>query len=324
MKHFIFTLTLLTVFFSTLFSQNNGLSFQGIARNGDGDALSGQTIKIRFSIGEKDEANPFSEVQSGINTDAFGVFSAIIGSINFTNFDAIDFSKNLMLKVEVALGSGSDFVEISNSQITKVPVAMYAQQSFFPAGMIIPFAGPRANIPVGWLPCEGQILDKKEYSSLFNAIEYAWGNEGGNFRLPDLRGMFLRGVDGTKGLDEDKELRTASNKGGSEGNKVGSIQTDENRRHSHVATTSVAGEHKHIGNRSKSGVDVSGVGVGLVFDNNTYMADTHVWPGNNKINTDDYIPYNAAGNHSHNVGIAETGGKESRPVNAYINYIIKL
>jgi len=75
-----------------------------------------------------------------------------------------------------------------------------------PSGMIAPFAG--ATPPDGWLLCDGSEVSETTYARLFAAIGTTWnlgarqdgtgGNytapSGGNFRLPDLRGTFLRGA----------------------------------------------------------------------------------------------------------------------------------
>lgn len=43
--------------------------------------------------------------------------------------------------------------------------------------------------PVGWLPCEGQILTITQYQALFALIHNTYGGDGKvNFALPDLRG----------------------------------------------------------------------------------------------------------------------------------------
>ena len=73
------------------------------------------------------------------------------------------------------------------------------------AGMITAFAG--SAIPNGWALCNGLPLDKTTYSQLFARIGATWdvgtnpltgaaySAPGGNlFRLPDLRGTFLRGA----------------------------------------------------------------------------------------------------------------------------------
>ena len=56
----------------------------------------------------------------------------------------------------------------------------------------------------------------------------------GTFNVPDLRGRFLRGVDGNAGRDPDAVNRLASKSGGNAGNAVGSSQTDAFQGHGHL------------------------------------------------------------------------------------------
>jgi microcystin-dependent protein len=57
-----------------------------------------------------------------------------------------------------------------------------------------PFLGqivllPYDFTPVGWLPCEGQVLAIPVHLSLFNLLGARYGGDGViNFALPDLRG----------------------------------------------------------------------------------------------------------------------------------------
>jgi len=54
-----------------------------------------------------------------------------------------------------------------------------------PTGTIIMFYGK--NIPVGWLECNGQLIDKKEYPRLCNVIsENNENDENDKIKLPDL------------------------------------------------------------------------------------------------------------------------------------------
>lgn len=76
-----------------------------------------------------------------------------------------------------------------------------------PVGGILPFAGEIA--PEGWLVCNGGEVSRSDYTRLFNVIGTAWGIGDGTstFNLPDLRGLFLRGVDNTAGNDPDALTR---------------------------------------------------------------------------------------------------------------------
>jgi microcystin-dependent protein len=69
-----------------------------------------------------------------------------------------------------------------------------------PVGSIFPFAGPAANIPDGYLLCDGSEQEKTKFLDLFNVIGYTYGNPvtliGRNsFKIPDLRGRFPLGLD---------------------------------------------------------------------------------------------------------------------------------
>ncbi|MCP4136766.1 MAG: hypothetical protein GY754_37700 [bacterium] len=103
-----------------------------------------------------------------------------------------------------------------------------------PVGSIAPFAGPKDKVPGGWLFCDGSSVSRSEYSALFNVITTSWGvgNGSSTFNLPDLRGMFLRGVSDGSGVDPDSGLRTNPN-GGNSGDAVGSYQDDVFKEHSH-------------------------------------------------------------------------------------------
>lgn len=100
-----------------------------------------------------------------------------------------------------------------------------------PAGSIMAYGG--ATPPDGWLLCDGTTVSSSKYPELFAAIGTNWGDGGsGSFNLPDLRGMFLRGIDGTAGNDPNKTTRTSKN-GSNSGNRIGSYQDDQFQGHHH-------------------------------------------------------------------------------------------
>ena len=155
-----------------------------------------------------------------------------------------------------------------------------------PPGTIIAFGG--SVTPTGWLVCDGSTVSRVTYANLFNSLVTSWGSGDGvtTFHLPDLRGRFLRGVDGTANNDPDKATRTACNVGGNVGNNVGSIQAD------------VYGSHSHSGNIMMGGNSVDMNGLNFTTSNMNM-------PGPN------------------NPGTMPSGGNETRPKNAYVVYIIK-
>ncbi len=82
-----------------------------------------------------------------------------------------------------------------------------------PPGAVMYFA--RITPPEGWLECNGQAVSKTTYPLLFDAIGITFGSDGDTFRLPDLRGEFIRGWDHGRGADFNRAF--------------GSFQADEIR-----------------------------------------------------------------------------------------------
>ena len=86
--------------------------------------------------------------------------------------------------------------------------------------------------------CDGRELAASAYPALHAVLGRAWGGSesGATFRLPDLRGRFVRGVnydaDGPM-RDPEAGVRAASASGGNEGNEVGTLQEDAAGPHTH-------------------------------------------------------------------------------------------
>lgn len=57
-----------------------------------------------------------------------------------------------------------------------------------------------------YLICDGSPVSRSTYSALFSLISTTWGVGDGSttFNLPDLRGEFLRGLDGGRGVDSSR------------------------------------------------------------------------------------------------------------------------
>ncbi|MEL6557817.1 MAG: tail fiber protein [Bacteroidota bacterium] len=281
-----------------------GFSYQGYARDFEGNAIGTATVFVRFSIYEEGQSNnpDFTELHD-LTTDAFGVFSSVVGSENTAQFFGLDWAnKNYFLRAEVSVNN-TDFVVVSETQLLSVPYAQAAgrAQNGVPAGSITAFAGAGDNLPEGYVLCDGRELNVADFPELFAAIGDSWGGNGiSTFRVPDLRGQFLRGVSGNSDTDPDKSDRVSVN-GSNSGNAVGSFQGDEIESHNHDMET--AGAHSH---NLRFGNSTSGNGrahESSTANNGSYQTES-------------------AGAHTHTIN--NRGGSETRPVNAYVNYIIKI
>ncbi|MCW3099765.1 MAG: Tail Collar domain protein [Chthonomonadaceae bacterium] len=167
--------------------------------------------------------------------------------------------------------------------------------SVLPIGAVIPFAGSSTSdlLYDGWLVCNGQSLDPKdpEYTPLFDVIGTAFGGSGNtSFNLPDLQGLFVRGADEGSGHDLDAATRFALTAGGATGDKVGSVQDYETKSPANKFTADIP----HLPDDNHKGNYGSLIG-------------------------DRYADWNGG-----SIAVTVGGGDaESRPVNIYVNYLIK-
>lgn len=190
-------------------------------------------------------------------------------------------------------GNGANLTALDGADISAgtVPLAALVaavQEALVPPGTIMAYGGTTA--PAGWLLCDGASVSRTgTYANLFTAISTRFGTTSSTtFNVPDFRGRFLRGWDSVAARDPDNASRTVMNTGGATGNNIGSIQGDDFKAHVH---------RKFFTGHT----DVNGVGSTAVKTRSMYP--THA--------ADDEGDTNS------------TGGTETRPLNAYVNYIIK-
>jgi microcystin-dependent protein len=194
------------------------------------------------------------------------------------------------------------------------------EQRDAPVGTIAAFGGTADRIPPHWLLCDGRSLRAGDFLLLSAAIGTSWGagdNPPDTFRLPDLRGMFLRGVDGGTGNDPDVTSRSAAGPGGHTQGDVGSIQVDAFGGHSHVVNdpthTHGVGDpgHAHSFDFFDNGHSGNG-NPGSDFPRNGRQSGTHL------SSTGVSILASSTG-----ISLQRSGGNETRPKNAYVFWIIK-
>lgn len=182
-----------------------------------------------------------------------------------------------------------------------------------PYGIVKMWAG--SVVPEGYSLCDGRELECSRYPKLYAAIGTLFNNannsngqplttQSGNFRLPDLRGRFIVGQNGS-----DTEYQ---NNGMTGGEKKHLLTPEETAKidHSHGASCSQDGYHTH-GIFSEDGQD-------------TGSGHHELGGTNGGIQTD------GAGLHAHAITIASCGSAnaaathENRPPYYVLAYIIKL
>lgn len=170
-----------------------------------------------------------------------------------------------------------------------------------PIGTIMAYAGETASFNNGnWKICDGDSVYKSQYPVLWTVLGNRWGKHevigtDVKFSLPDLRGVFLRGVNAER-VDEFKDPDVALRKAVSEDkkNETGSFQSSDIGQHQHYMYQGLEANYddgKHYDN------------VGPIINDSTALYKSIsglAIPG-------DQYPHN-----------------ETRPSNAYVHYIIKV
>lgn len=171
-------------------------------------------------------------------------------------------------------------------------------------GTVMAFAGdpekavlncspPVSISDLGWLVCDGARLQVHEYPDLFNVIGkmYDPTNDNETFQLPDFRGYFLRGLATDDSVDKGFNERKGYKKRDEPGTGIGSVQECMVQMHEHSYIDYPPGKTLP----GKSGV------IGTPKKNDTYTTNLY----------------------SDDTGKTVLSGTETRPVNIYINFIIK-
>lgn len=170
--------------------------------------------------------------------------------------------------------------------------------SAVPVGGIILVSTP--TVPVGFLECDGSLQLIATLPSLYANIGTYYnlaGDPANSFRLPNGRGVFVRGADNGRGVDPSRTL--------------GTLQQPDTASHSHTGTTANAGSHTHNFNWNNTPTSADNPGIGAAM----HYAAIGQAPQTNRVIS--------AGDHNHTFTTNNTGGTETRPINVAWMYCIK-
>ncbi|OTQ80516.1 hypothetical protein B6D23_01735 [Gilliamella sp. N-W3] len=125
--------------------------------------------------------------------------------------------------------------------------------NYIPVGVPLPY--PTNKPPAGWFECNGSTFDKSKFPKLANAYPSGY--------LPDLRGVFIRGLDTGSGLDPNRGI--LSYQGDAIRNIWGEISPiSESFAADPIASGAFRYFEKHA-DHTPSHIDVGSVG-GVTFD----------------------------------------------------------
>lgn len=214
---------------------------------------------------------------------------------------------------------------VVNDLIQLIEEKAQLMSKIMPPGSITAYSGPvdsehrQRLVQAGWLVCDGSSYRGEDYAALYAVIGTRYGGQQGSFQVPDFRGVFLRGLDLGRGMDEQRAL--------------GHYQGDSNRGHLHSAEIGTSGVHSHIAKTNRDGehqhrLQAQGYWytmkdklerramTGDVNDFQEYWT-THAGAHAHTVQIE------TAGAHQHRLQIGESGGAESRPKNYPVVYLIR-
>lgn len=209
-----------------------------------------------------------------------------------TNTASVDYNNIFNYSIiNSKLSRGTDpggySVDTNNLAPSSVTNEKLAADVKVPVGAVVMWAGSVLNIPTGWHLCDGSYIPATP--DLISAIGSIWGVLGANIKLPDLRGAFIRGASNAGGPTKDPDMALRTPNGNGLTNDSGSLQIDDIKNHIHLLDI---GQSK-IGNFSWAAAGAR-----------TNDADA----------TDNFYSKTDGG----------SPGTETRPVNYYLAYIIRI
>ncbi|MCB1123575.1 MAG: tail fiber protein [Verrucomicrobiae bacterium] len=328
----------------SLWAQPNYFNYQGLLKDNVGDPLDSGAYTMEFNIFDAalDGAliwGPFlfddgtDEGHSKLVQVANGQFNVILGPTDTSGRNLAEVFSGDSAFVQLSVNGGIPI--LPRQQILSTPYSFKAAtaatleylppvQYRNPAGMIAPFAGTVDKIPEGWLLCDGSEFKTTDHPELFDAIGQSWGGRQevdgetvtNYFKLPDLRGMFLRGAN--NGRDDGYADPNAGSRVDGLGNPSedsGSLQGNTISVHRHV-WGSTNGSSNYIDTW-----DAGGTQYRFLQNGGSLQIENGILSATIEDNYPDVI-HNRETYTKPGSTVIQSG--ESRPNNAAVNYIIKL
>ena len=211
-------------------------------------------------------------------------------------------SSNVTFTLPGTDGSAGEFLKTDGSGNLSFSIVQGV-----PSGAV--FCIAVASVPSGYLECNGATVSRTTYAALFAVIGTQYGStNSSNFKVPDLRGEFVRGFDNGRGVDS--------------GRSVASSQSAQNQSHNHSASaTSTAGAHSHSLNYQRKHVEDTGTAA--ITDIRREGGDGDGGSQTFTNDTTSGFMNNATVSVSTSVSIGNQGS-EARPRNIAMMYVIKV
>lgn len=195
---------------------------------------SGKRLYIRMILGFSNAPQVELILSEDLNNDPNFNSNVIesLANINNNISDINDDLNSINSALATKLAKAQNLADLEDFTISRNNLNVYDKSYIdtaingvaLPAGLIISYA---ANLPpVGFLECNGAEINRTTYNKLFSAIGTAFGSGNGSttFKVPDLRGEFIRGWNHGFTNDPDANLR-ANSGNGTTGDNIGTKQS---------------------------------------------------------------------------------------------------
>ena len=175
-----------------------GINYQAVARDTNGDLLMNQQIHVQFSIIPNITTGVVSwqEYHQGITTNEYGLFTAIIGGIGQVPLDSINWGdSHHFLKVEIDLLDGNGLIDMGTTAFMSVPYALYSRtnptdelQSLSISGDTIFISKTNYIVIPGLRFSDNLIVQGCTDSTMFNYNPLANTDDGSCVNIPIILG----------------------------------------------------------------------------------------------------------------------------------------
>jgi len=177
-------------------------------------------------------------------------------------------------------------IDAAKITVGTLPESVIPSTVGIPIGSIQAWAGSdTTKLPTGWLLCDGKTLSRTTYSALFNVLNVSWGGGNGSTTF------------------NKPDLRGRFLRGRDGGAGVDPDATDITKR---IALYTLGATGDNVGS----------------YQGDELKSHTHTYirPSQGQVIGN----INGTNNGGANSNVGSTGGNETRPKNAYVNYIIKV
>jgi hypothetical protein len=286
-------------------------------------AKNGQTVRFIVTRLENPVVSVVT-INTNINNDIN--YNATSGNFSVDLTDPSIVESRYNYKVQAKISEDSYGSVIFEREYALAPAG---SGSAFPVGSVIAYLGNSGNVAGmetnGWFKCDGRsisglsALSADEKTALTNIL-------GGSSNLPNLMGVFLRGLDeNSSGVqDDDRGTRTGGeNHANGSGTGVRSRQDENYRSHNHTGTAAAGGDHDHGGFTGGARRTDNSGGLSFAYQ----RRDGLTTGGGGDAAHDDRLDHkhaiSASGTHTHSLTINSQGGNETRPDNVAVYWIIR-